>query len=261
MLHEPSSLAALPAVRDNSLQITQSRKLSALSIQTAELFQGQPAFHAFVQQHFDKAFPDLTPSLDLLRSFIECLETDDASIGEPDDTFDIQSMSSSLMDAVVQRIVTGQAADFTSRKARFYRVPEAGGEATLLTALTPGAFDTFLDDLAGGLLANYGQYLDEYWAGAVGPTDSRTRKQWLIETRTEALKAEVALLKGDGLLDATDEALFGKVLRYPTAQARQFLKSYRPCVYGLALKDDEAAHIPLHGAFILTARDPQDSEV
>lgn len=261
MLHEPSSLAALPAVRDNSLQITQSRKLSALSIQTAELFQGQPAFHAFVQQHFDKAFPDLTPSLDLLRSFIECLETDDASTGEPDDTFDIQSMSSSLMDAVVQRIVTGQAADFTSRKARFYRVPEAGKEATLLTALTPGAFDTFLDDLAGGLLANYGQYLDEYWAGAVGPTDSRTRKQWLIETRTEALKAEVALLKGDGLLDATDEALFGKVLRYPTAQARQILKSYRPCVYGLALTDDEAAHIPLHGAFILTARDPQDSEV
>jgi len=51
------------------------------------------------------------------------------------------------------------------------------------------------------------------------------------------------------------------VLRYPNAQARQFLNTYRPCVYGVALKDDEAAPIPLHGAFILTARDPQDAEV
>jgi hypothetical protein len=259
MLHEHSTL---PAMRDNPLQILLGRKLSALDIQTAELFQNQPAFHAFVQQRFDQAFPDVTPRLDLLRSFIKCRENDDTSTGgEPDDTSDIQALLSSLMDAVVQRIVTGQAAGFAGRQARFYRVPEAGGEPTLFTALTPAAFDTFLDGLAGNLLSHYGQYLDAYWAGAVSSTDSRTRKQWLIDIRTEALKNEVALLKSDGLLDATDEALFAKVLRYPNAQARQFLNTYRPCVYGVALKDDEAAPIPLHGAFILTARDPQDAEV
>jgi hypothetical protein len=252
MLHEPSSLATLPAVRDNPSQISLRRELSTLNIQLAELFKNQPAFHAFVQHRFDLAFPDMTPRLDLLRSFIRN--------GENDDTSDSQVLMSSLMDAVVQRIA-GQAADFAVRKARFYRVPAAGGEPTLFTVLTPAAFDTFLDGLAGGLLSHYGQYLDAYWAGAVSPADSRTRQQWLIETRTQALKAEVALLKSDGLLDATDEALFNKVLRYPDAQARQVLTSYRPCVYGLVLKDGEAPPIPLHGAFILTARDPQDSQV
>lgn len=268
MPHEyfpPSSPKTLPAVRDSPLQITLRRKLSALNIQTAELFQDQPAFHAFVQHRFDQAFPDVKPRLDLLRSFIRCGENDDATqVGieaEPQDTLDTRPLLPSLMDAVVQRIVTEKAADHAVRQARFYRLPEAGGEPTLFTALTPVAFDTFLDGLASGLQSHYGQYLEAYWAGAVGPTDSRTRKQWLIDTRTEALKTEVALLKSDDLLDATGEALFNKVLRYPGAQARQVLTSYRPCVYGVALKDSESALMPLHGAFILTARDPQDAQV
>lgn len=268
MPHEyfpPSSLSTLPGVRDSSLQITLRRKLSALNIQTAERFQDQPSFHAFVQHRFDQAFPDVTPALDLLHSFIRCGENDDASHattgGELQDISETKTLLPSLMDAVVQRIEGGQAADFTVRQARFYRRPEAGGEPTLFTALTPVAFDTFLEGLADGLLSHYEQYLDAYWAGAVSPTDSRTRKQWLIETRTEALKTEVALLKSDDLLGATEEALFNKVLRYPDAQGRQVLTSYRPCVYGVALKDSEPTPIPLQGAFILTARDPQDAQV
>ena len=73
---------------------------------------------------------------------------------------------------------------------------------------------------------------------------ARTRRQALVDTRIKQLHAEVALLRNDEVLTAAGEALFKKVSRYPSAQSRRAFESYKPCVYGLALKG-----AALYGAF------------
>ncbi|MBZ9782482.1 hypothetical protein K9857_13140 [Pseudomonas sp. REP124] len=239
---------ALSIARATPAQITLQERLSEVDIRLAERFAAQPRFHEFVRQAFDKHFPTLSPAPDLSLTFIS--HEDTRQIIEP-----------SLMDAVVRRIVSGKASDLAERKAMFLRATDTGAEPAPYTALTPEAFDAFLDKLAADLPAQYTQYLKRYWTTACSPTDVRTYKQWLVATRIDQLKAEVALLKSDGLFSATAATLFEKILRYPDAKSRQALEDYRPCVYAVALQDAEANAMTLHGAFILTSRDPQDGEV
>lgn len=266
-------LAALLNASDSPSQITLRNTLASLDSQVAERFQSQPTFHAFVQQAFDQHFPDLTPRLDLLRSFISSHESHPAGSTSPDTTTPTQAdclldprpgapaLLPSLMDAVVRRVVSQQASSYATRQTRFYRSPDAGAELTLESTLTAPAFDTFVDQLAQGLLSQYTQYMDDYWARPCGPTDSRTHHQWLVAIRTRQLETEVALLKRDGLLSASAQSLFTTVRRYPDAAARQALQGFLPCVYSVALNDGDAERIVLHGAFILTARHPRDAEV
>ncbi|MCU1763393.1 hypothetical protein NTD84_27220 [Pseudomonas sp. 14P_8.1_Bac3] len=255
MQHDVQSSArtALSSARVSPVQTRLQDSLAALDIQMAERFAPRPHFHEFVRQAFAKHFPMLKPAADLLRCFIQ--------VDDPAQKADLQTIPPSLMDAVVRRIVSGQASDYAQRKASFHCASDSGGEALPYTALTPEAFDTFLDQMAVGVPAQYTRYLQRYWTQTCSPTDPRTYKQWLVDTRIKQLKAEVALLKNDGLLSVSAVGLFEKVLRYPDAQARQALEDYRPCVYAIALRDSAADVITLHGAFILTARDPQDAEV
>ncbi|SEN13185.1 hypothetical protein SAMN04487857_110125 [Pseudomonas sp. ok272] len=261
-------LAALLNASDSPAQTALRHTLTALDQHATERFAQQPTFHAFVQQAFDQHFADLSPRLDLLRSFIHRgespasadREVDTAPDGVPQANAEAPSLLPSLMDAVVQRVVSQQSADYAATDTRFYRSPEAGAELTLERALTGSAFDAFLDQMAGDVPARYSRYVDAYWARPCGPTDARSHKQWLIESRTRQLHAEVALLKSDGLLSAAGQSLFNKVLRYPDAAARQVLRGYRPGVYAVALKDSEGDELALHGAFILASREPPGSE-
>jgi hypothetical protein len=256
----PTSMMRQLSSTDTRLQTTLRQKLSTLNIEMAEGLQQQPTFHSFVQHEFDQDFPGLTPRLDLRRAFIESHET--PSSQTPQDVMqEAMPLLPSLMDTVVQRIVGNQASIHASRQTRFYRASDTGDDLEPVTELTPETFDTFLDRLATGLASHYKHYLETFWVRPRGLTDSRTHKQWLVDTRTEQLKTEVALLKTDKLLSAAGDALFSKVLRYPDALARQALGGYRPCVYGLALKDGASAEIPLYGAFVLTSRDPEDAQV
>lgn len=248
-----AELAALLNAGDSPAQTALRNTLTALDRQATERFAQQPTFHAFVQQAFEQHFPDISPRLDLLRSFIQ--RHAPADIGEQ-----APSLLPSLMDAVVQRLVSQQSARYAEADTRCYRSPEAGAELTPEPALTAAAFDAFVDQLADDLPARYTRYVDAYWARACGPTDARSHKQWLIESRTRQLEVEVALLKRDGLLSAAGQSLFNTVLRYPDAAARQVLRGYRPGVYTMALKDGDDGQIALHGAFILASREPPGSE-
>jgi hypothetical protein len=277
----PSVRTALSTAKVTPAQTVLKEQLSSLDIRLAERFAAAPQFHRFIRQAFETYFAQLTPAPDLLRSYVSCATkpqplaqplpppVEPAKPTEPQtqadageqDTAELQTIQPSLMDAIVRRLVSAQAADYGKRQACFYHVPEAGAEPVLYSALTPAAFDGFLDQLAANLPTQYADYLQRYWAQACSPTDPRTYRQWLVATRIEQLQAEVALLKLDGLLEAASVSLFERVLRYPDAQARQALEDYRPCVYALALRDKTAEAMSLHGAFVLTARDPQDGEV
>ena len=263
MLNEyvaPSPLNEQLNARDSAEQASLRQQLSELDVQVTERFQTQPVFHRFVQHHFDQDFAELTPSLDLRHSYIQSREKTPTTSSSTDGAQSL-SLMPSLMDAAVQRIVSGEAASYASRQTDFYHVPQVGGAAERFAALSAQAFDGFLDRLADGLLTQYPLYLQRYWATPLSPTDHRTHKQWLEEVRLTHLKTEFELLRRDNLLSPAAQTLFDKLLRYPDAMSRRALRSDRPCVYGLELRQDKAAAILLHGAFILTSRDPQDSQV
>lgn len=218
MLNEyvaPSLVNEQLDLRDSALQASLRQQLSALDVQVTERFQTQPVFHEFVQHHFDQDFADLTPPLDLRHSFIQSREK------TPTEGAPLRSLLPSLMDAVVLRIVSGEAARYAHRQTDFYHVPQAGGAAERFTALSAQAFDGFVDRLADGLLAQYPLYLERYWAMPLSPTDHRTHKQWLEEVRLTHLKTEFELLRADNLLSPAAQTLFDKVLRYPDAISRR----------------------------------------
>lgn len=239
---------------DPPSQITLTRRLSRLNRKVKELLVKQPDFETFVQSQFDQQFIQLTPRLAVGKGYVQ-------SRGPQQPTTDDMPLPPTLMDAVVQRIATGQASTYASGDTVFLRAPAEGGDPQPEPALTAKAFDGFVDSLATELAARYNVFMQTYWSHAPErSTDVRTRKQRLVDTRIEQLRTELALLKNDGLVTAAGEALFDKVLRAPTALARRAFESYKPCVYGLALNGAAGMHPLFYGAFILTARDPQDAE-
>ncbi|KRP61721.1 hypothetical protein [Pseudomonas trivialis] len=252
------SLTSTPLIRRLNAQDTPSQmalvqKLSTLNLQVMELLAPQPEFEAFVQHAFDQHCGELEPKPKVRQVYLESRDAASAQI---------QPLPPTVMDAVVQRIVTGQASAQASRNAQFRHVSDEGGAMQPIAGLTAKAFDEFVDDLASGLASRYQAFIQAYWdQSPLGATDTGTRRQRLLALRIEQARTEVALLKNDGLVSAAGEALFESVTRFPDALARQALKGYKPCVFGLALKGAEAANLPLYGAFVLTARDPQDAEV
>src|SRR5450830_100412 len=257
-----SLLPAPPTVKDAPLQVALREQLMALNRQLAEQFQSPPTFHSFVQHAFEQAFPTLTPSLDVHHGFIRLPETTlPPTTSEAQPSTDAELLPT-LFDAVVQRIVANQPSTYASRMASLHRLPATGEALLPLSGITPAGLDKFLDRLAGGLGTDYSAFVQAYWARARSLTDARTQKQWCVQTRIELLKAEVALLAADRLLSPADLDLFALVLRLPDAQARQALRTDRPCVYGVALKGvTGAADLTLRGAFVLTSRDPEHAVV
>ena len=238
--------------RDNPAQSGLRRKLSALAAEVTEQLAAQPTFHAFVQQRFDETFAELAPGLQLLQCFVQS--------GEQPHALSDSSLLPSLMDAAVRRIVSSEPANHAGRTTVFYRVPDDGSALERYTGLDAAQFDAFLDRLAQDFSLHYSSYLQRFWRSPLSSSDSRTRQEWLEEVRREQMKAECALLKLDGLLDSDAQALLETLLQYPDAVSRQRLRRLRPCVYGLGLGADDASAIPVQGAVVLSARDPQDAQ-
>lgn len=272
-LLSPTPLTRRLTTRDTPLQASLRKKLMALNIQLFELLQGQPTFHTLVQQAFDEAFPDRKPQLAIDQGFIQYDEqkpsvtpapasepTAERAETEPEPE-ETQVPMSNLMEAVVQRMVTDQASGYASRNVSFYTRLTVDAEWEPVSGVTPAAFDRFLDQWADGFLLRYQQSQQAFLALAEEATGAQTIKQQLTHIRTEQLANELDLLSAENLLSATAQGLFAKVRKNPTALARQALSGYRPCVYGIALKSADTLDSPLYGAFILTARDPQDSQV
>lgn len=258
----PAPLITPLTVKDAPQQVALRAQLLVLNRQIAEQFQSPPTFHSFVQHEFEQAFPTLSPSLDVRHGFIQLPETapPQAAAEAPPATQVV--LLPTLLDAVVQRIVSNRPSTYMSRTVTLLRLPAAGEELQPLNGVTSAGLDKFLDRLAAELTLKYSAFLEAFWARPRSLTDARTQKQWWVHTHTELLKTEVALLAADRLLSPATQEVFAQVLRYPQAEARQALRADRPCVYGVALSGGPAsADLTLRGAFVLTAKDPEQTVV
>lgn len=262
------SLTDTPLIRrlnanDTPSQMALVKKLSALNTQLMQDLAPQPRFGDFVQWRFEQRL-SIKPAAQVHSVFVQSRDRQPASLVPApttvDETLELKAPLPTLMDAVIQRIVTGQASTFASRDTEFLRASEEGGEPQRIPELTGQAVDEFLEDLATGLDGHYQTFIQRYW-DEQRATDARSRWLRVLDGRIAQLRSEVALLKNDGVLSTAGEALFETVVRLPDALSRRTLKAYKPCVYGVALKGKDAVNPLLHGAFILTARDPQDAEV
>lgn len=248
---------------DSPSQMALVKQRSSLNARIMQDLAPQPRFEDFVQHRFEQHF-NLTPAAQVHSVFVQShAPRPESPTSEPttlEETLDLKAPLPTVLDAVVQRIVTGQASTHASGDPAFLRASEDGGEPQPIPELTGKAFDEFVDNLAASLASHYTTFMQRYW-DEQRATDARSRRQRVVDSRIEQLRNEVALLKNDGLLTTAGEALFETVARLPDALARRALKAYKPCVYGLALKGKDAVNPALHGAFILTARDPRDAEV
>ena len=239
-----------PLIVDTQQQVALREQWLVLNRQIVEQFQQPPTFHSFVQHEFEQAFPTLTPGLDVRHGFIQLPQTEAPTPSEA-------QLLPTLLDAVVQRLVGNLPSTYASRNATLLRLPAIGDDLQPLGGVTPAGLDKFLDRLAEGAATYFAAYMDAYWLRPRSPADARSQKDWLVHTHTERLAAEVALLAADRLLSPAAQEVFAQVRRYPEAQARQVLRADRPCVYAVALSGD----LTLRGAFVLTARDPEQTVV
>lgn len=251
----PPSFRRLLFSSDSPHQVMQRERLAALNREIAENFERQPTFHGFVQRELRQAFPELAQDGDPDKIFIRS--------STPSDHASTAPLVPHILEAVVRRVVEQQPADYATRQVRFERSTTAGDETQAVSAITAAQFDRFLDQLATGLVSRYASYLQAFWDTSVSLTDTRSRKQWLIDQRALHLRLEAELLKADGLMSDGAYALLTKVLRYRDAPARRKnLLGYCPCVYSVALAGEGAApHLALHGALVMTAKDPDHAVV
>lgn len=255
MLLDPTPLSAsftrLLSSDERTRFVLPREWLVALNREIAEQFRQQPTFHGFVQRELLQAFPALAENGDPRRIFIRSSTT----LPHPA----VSSLVPHILEAVVRRIVERQPASYATGHTRF----ERGDGTGEVNAITAASFDGFLDQLANDLDNRYAAYLQAFWDASVSLTDTRSRRQWLAQQRAEQIRLEAEWLKADGVLSDGAYVLLTKVLRYPDALARRTnLRGYRPCVYALALAGEGAApDLALHGALVLTARDPEHAAV
>ncbi|WP_395608169.1 dermonecrotic toxin domain-containing protein [Pseudomonas sp. B22129] len=242
--------------RDSLLKSRLTSQISTLNDEVLDKLKQQPTFSRFVQQAFDQAFTALPAPLDLNAIFINA-----HTLAQQPDAHAPKPLLPTLMDAVAARIVRGKLITYATGAVSFHRTLGAESSIEAVTGITGVAFEAFLDTLANNLEARFKAYLDDYWNGPIGPTDVRSHKDWVAEKHLEIMKTEVALLKADGVLETSDELLLMQVARRPDALSRATLAGYRPCAYGLAVKDPLSTDIPLYGAFLITSRDQDDAQV
>lgn len=246
--------------RDALLKSRLTEKTLTLNDEVLDKLTQQPTFSLFVQRAFNRTFATLPTPLDVNSTFIR-VGADTSLPSQLSNTQTLTPMLPTLMEAVAQRIVSNTPTAYTHRAVSFHLSLSTEDEAEPVTGITADAFADFLNTLASGLDTQFNAYLDEFWSGPVNLTDVRTCKEWVAEKRLEIMKTEVALLKADGVLEASDELLFMQFTRHPDALSRATLPGYRPCAYGLAIKDKLSTDIPLYGAFVITSRDQDDATV
>jgi len=249
--------------RDSRRETRLTEKIQTLNAQINEQFQRQPTFRSFVQDAFNQSFNTLATPLDLTKTFLR-IDPAPTAHGANTTTTARQDASTpllpTLLDAVVERLVTRKSAHYAGQPTHFHLTSD-GRDDGAVQGLTPQAFDRFLDTFTSTLAVGFKTYVEHFWNAPIGPHDTQTCKQWLAEKRLDVMRAEAELLKLDGVLDVASELLLLRVMGYPDAASRRALNGYRPCAYGLAVKDKLSRDIPLYGAFVLTARDQDDDQV
>ncbi|WP_338478309.1 DUF6543 domain-containing protein [Pseudomonas trivialis] len=259
------SLTASPlmqrlSAKDSASQISLALTLSSLGSRAVELLVPQPGFEDFVQHRFDQHFSTLTPRLEVRKGYVqsrEVLPTTPLLSQAPDTA----PLLATVLDAVIERIVTGKTSTCARHNTLFLRATAENTDPQPVPELTAQAFDEFVDSLATGLVPRYKAFMQAYWDHtAEGAVDAGSRRERLVGILIEQLRTEMLLLRSDNLISIAGEILLNKVMRYPGALERQTIEGYRPCVYRLAMNGAESDPL-LYGAFVLTGRDPQDGEV
>jgi hypothetical protein len=247
------SLSLLLA-QDNDYQTHYRTRLEWIDQELLMLRQ-RPSFLSFVNHSFNAAFTSSEKPLQSNRIFITSHTQDEVVI--PADVSVV--LLPSVLDAVVRRIVDKQPASFASRLTTFSFGRGEEDDKDLPASLTPAAFDTFVDNVAVSLQTAYQAHLDTFWNKTLEGS-ARSYKQKVISRREDQLRVEATLLRGDGTLNSGGVLLVEEFLAFSDASARQG-RPYRAAAYALALKDgSQSPNMPLHGALVLTSRDPSYSE-
>lgn len=244
--------ASLWATQDNDYKAHYRNQLEGID-KKLQVLRARPSFSSFVNERVNAIFPSTAKPLDASRVFIKS-DSSDAAVEQ--DADQVTRLLPSLMDAVVRRIVDNQPTAYANRRTRFTFDRDEAADQGLPSSLTPAAFDAFLDDLAGSLKTAYKTCLDAFWNKAVTTENPRSHKQYVGLARSSQISLESTLLRGDGTLNSNGLLLVEAFVAYPDAVARQ-TRPNRPVGYSLALKGT-TADMPLHGALVLTSRDPSD---
>lgn len=216
----------------------------------------RPSFLSFVNYKLNATFTTDGKRLEANRIFIAQEEEGEARVQAGNEP---AQLLPSLLDSVVRRIIDKQSASIATRSARFTYGRGKDDDKALPSSLTAAAFDSFIDDLADSLEVAYKGHLDEFWNKKVSETDSNSYKQKVIARRSDHIRAEATLLRGDGTLNSGSVLLVEEFLKFDDAASRQ-ARPYRPAAYALLLTDgNQSPAMPLHGALVLTSRDPSYS--
>ena len=246
--------ASLAATQDNEYKTHYRDQLQGIDT-TLQFLRTRPSFASFINERLNATFTS-TANLDASRVFIK---SDPSDVVVAQDAVQATRLLPSVMDAVIRRIVDQQPASFASRSTTFTFDRDEEADEQLPSSLTPAAFDTFLDELSASLQTAYRACLDTFWKQAVSTTDPRLPRDSVISARSKQISVEASLLKADGTLNTNGLRLVETFVAYPDAVARQ-ARPNRPAAYAVVLKGAGAgADMPLHGAVMLTARDPFDS--
>lgn len=247
-------LDSLSATQDNSYKRFYRDKLLEFH-RSLRPFKQRPSFQSIVNDELNSAFASPGKTLEANRLFIRC-----NTAPEPSGAI-IQArpyLLPSLLDAVVARVVGQQPGSYASRNATFTRGLTEADDEDLPVSLTAGAFDTFIERLAGSLATTFKAAMDGFWGQPVSATNPSTHVQSLIALRTEQIHAEAILLRADGTLNSGSVLLIEEFIAHPDAAARQS-RPYRPA-FTLAIKGGTPqVMLALHGALVLASWDPSNT--
>lgn len=142
------------------------QRIQTLNSEIRQLLQGQPTFFSCVQDAFNQAFNTLPTPLDLTRTYLKITPADAPPTGPAQA---LNPLLPTLMEAAVERLVTQHSAHYAQHATRFHLTCDGRDDGSAL-ALTPQAFDGFLDTLASTLAARFNTHVEQFWGRPSTPT-------------------------------------------------------------------------------------------
>lgn len=234
---EATQPVTLPVVVPASLSADEQqahliRELDRLNAQTDELLQKQPRPGSVYQQQLAAIFPDAPRPIDPNQIFYSRYQLDQAE--------QLQLLSCEPLGSLIKRLREADA-PASQETGAFYRECDTLDADKRLVSI--GSIATLTNAPAIAITLS----LNTFWTK--GQDAQPSPQEQLVFLRRQVLAHQLALGTVDGTLSPAGRGLADKVLKYPSAAAREqvFTAANRPMVYRLTLKDGSE----FAGAFIL----------
>jgi hypothetical protein len=233
---QPVTPPVVPAAEQSvdEQQAVLIQELARLNALTDDLLQEQPRLETVFQQQLATLFPQLTRPINPNQIFYSRYREDEQ--GQK------HLLSCETLGVLLNRLRQPDATTYLAQESgAFYRQPQTLEAEHRLSPASPTA------TMARLLEVVFIIKLNEFWRERTNgepPTESQ-----LVALRRQVLAHQLALATVDGTLSAAGRSLADKVLKYPSAAARNkaFAVGQRPGVYSLMLENGN----PFASAFII----------